>query len=152
MTRRAPDYVQPSWTGSGLIELRRGGERFWVRDFVLVPIGLLILDSAFWGIGAFLLTGDRVVCGTHCYADPQAVLHDVHMFWLVTAIPVAASVVASCLLRAARVATTAVQLAVVITILVVTLPAVHRADAQQAQLDRCHYGATGHCAGVRRLT
>lgn len=152
MSRRAPDYIQPSWTGSGLIELRRGGERFWIRDILLIPVGLLILDGAFWGVGAFLLEGNRVVCGQHCYPDPQAVLHDVHLFWLLTAIPVLGTIVLSCLVRSARVATSIVQAAVVIAILVITLPVVSRADTQQAQLDRCHYGATGSCAGVRQLT
>lgn len=152
MSRRAPDYIQPSWTGSGLIELRRGGERFLGRDILLIPLGLLILDGAFWGIGAFLFEGSRIVCGKHCFPDPQAVLHDVRLFWLLTAIPVLGTLALSYLLRVARVATSIVQAAVVVAILVITVPLASHAAAQQAQLVRCHYGATGPCPGVRQLT
>lgn len=152
MSRRAPDYVQPSWAGSGLIEMRRGGERFYVRDTVLVTLGVLALYAAAYGIGLLFLSTTPIACGVHCYRNPHASMHNLHLYLWLTVASAVVALAASYALRVARVVVSLLQVVILTVMLIIVVPALHRADIQQQHLDACQYGARPPCIGMTRLS
>ena len=86
-----------------------------------------------------------------CFDDPVPVIDNNRMAIAIFAVGLIASMIASLALRRAVIVVVVVQTLLLVGLVAHDRSTLRGAEHRQALLRACHYGATGHCPGIKNL-